>query len=124
MTRTYYTIQISYSTQDQVEKISISLKSRVRLPGHPQTLFNELPARGSRKGEVDPAIFSFNCKTKSNLESPEADPPKPGFEVDTVENVFQSLVNQASRYIVGRSLFSLCQPHPKQLILFIIPSTG
>ena len=106
MTRAYYTIQISYSTQEswakiRWKKISISLKTRVRLPGHPQTFFNELPARGSRKGQVDPAISSFNCKTKSNLESPEADPPQPGFKVDTVENVFQSLVNQASRYIVG-----------------------
>ena len=69
MTRTYYTIQISYSTQDQVEKISISLKTRVRLRGHLQTFFNELPARKSRKGQVDPAIYATTSTAKQKRET-------------------------------------------------------
>ena len=52
-----------------MEKISISLKTRVRLPGHPQTFFNELPARGSRKGQVDPAIYATTSTAKQKRET-------------------------------------------------------
>ena len=68
MTGKYYTIQISYSTQNPMGKISISLKTRVRLPGHPQTFFNELPARESRKGQVDPAICAIASTAKQKKE--------------------------------------------------------
>ena len=68
MTGKYYTIQISYSTQNPMGKISISLKTRVRLPGHPQTFFNELPTRRSRKGQVDPAIYAITSTAKQKKE--------------------------------------------------------
>ena len=69
MTGKYYTIQISYSTQNPMGKISISLKTRVRLPGHPQTFFNELPTRRSRKGQVDPAIYAITSTAKQKRET-------------------------------------------------------
>ena len=77
MTGKYYTIQISYSTQDPEEKDFNQFENQSRLPGHPQTFFNELPRqRTSRSCHL---CNNFNCKkgeTKDSVAICESSPRK------------------------------------------------